>query len=75
MYLTASPTRKQALPSAVMFGPIRIAKVQHPPSGMTIANFVDRLSTLTSLIALIVPCPLVFIIGVPIRPSSLAALY
>jgi len=57
-----------------MFGPIRIAKVQQPSSGMTIANFVDRLSTLTSLIALIVPCPLVFI-GAPIRPSSLAALY
>jgi hypothetical protein len=42
---------------------------------MTIANFVDTLSTLTSLMALIVPCPLVIIIGALILPSSLAALY
>jgi hypothetical protein len=50
-----------------MLGPILIANLLRPPSGKTIANFVDTLSTLTSLIALIVPCPQALVIGALIR--------
>ncbi|MNE88697.1 hypothetical protein D3C80_1860260 [compost metagenome] len=64
VYFTLSPTRKYSSPSAVILGPIRIANLEpNPSSGRTRAKVVDIVSTLTSLIALMVPCPIVLVIG------------
>jgi hypothetical protein len=45
---------------------MRMASLAQPSSGRTIANWVDVASIQTFLIALIVPLPVLFIVGAPI---------
>jgi hypothetical protein len=45
---------------------MRTASLEQPSFGRTIANRVDVESIQTFLMALIVPLPVVFIVGVPI---------